>query len=248
MATRSWGVAASLTLALSLLAANGCDYSSETRRRTPPDLLVTGEVHYSQFREEIFIRHFFDDRRDGTFVDVGAWMPLKNSTTAYLELKLGWKGVAIDPAPGLAGRWAKERPNSKFVPYIVNDKGGGTETLYLGYGTSSVDPDHADVSEETRDRAPKTVEVETITLNKLLMKQGISKVDFMSMDIEGSEPQALAGFDIQSYRPELVCIEAGRPDTERRRLIAEYFEKNGYERIREYESPLDPNWYLRPKS
>ena len=43
---------------------------------------------------------------------------------------------------------------------------------------------------------PREVMVPTITLNDLLPKHGLEKIDFLSMDIELSEPKALAGFDI----------------------------------------------------
>ena len=54
--------------------------------------------------------------------------------------------------------------------------------------------------------------VPTTTLNRVLEKAGLTKIDFLNMDIELSEPKALAGFDIDRYQPELVCIEA-QPET-----------------------------------
>ena len=60
------------------------------------DILTKGEKLYSQMNEELIIRHFFDDRRDGFFLDVGAFDWKKASTTLYLERHLGWSGIAID--------------------------------------------------------------------------------------------------------------------------------------------------------
>ena len=64
------------------------------------------------------------------------------------------------------------------------------------------------------------------------------------MDIEQAEPAALAGFDIERYRPELVCIEAGESVRE---AIAAYFDAHGYERIDAYLSYDPVNWYYRPR-
>ena len=90
----------------------------------------------------------------------------------------------------------------------------------------------------------REVEVPSITLNDLLEKNGVSEIDFLSMDIEGSEPGALAGFDIGRFKPELVCIEAG---ISTRDQILTYFTANGYERIDAY-LPYDKvNWYFKPK-
>jgi hypothetical protein len=63
------------------------------------------------------------------------------------------------------------------------------------------------------------------------------------MDIEGHEPKALAGFDIERFRPELVCIEAGN-----REEIVDYFTQHGYERIEKYLEYDKVNWYFTPAS
>jgi hypothetical protein len=82
-----------------------------------------------------------------------------------------------------------------------------------------------------------------MTLNELLDEHGITKVDFLSLDIEQGEPAALAGFDIERFQPELVCVEASPPV---RSQLSEYFERHGYERIDAYVD-YDLNWYFRRK-
>ena len=92
---------------------------------------------------------------------------------------------------------------------------------------------------------PKTVEVPTITLDDLLDRSGVKKIDFLSMDIEGAEPLALAGFDIERFHPALVCIEVNLPVREE---IHAYFLSHGYERIDAYKKHDRVNWYYRPKA
>ena len=86
----------------------------------------------------------------------------------------------------------------------------------------------------------------TTTLDDLLGAQGITKVDFLSMDIEGSQLEALAGFSISRFRPDLVCIEASGPRPGHKELVAAYFEKNGYERIERYRKYEKANWFFKP--
>jgi hypothetical protein len=64
------------------------------------------------------------------------------------------------------------------------------------------------------------------------------------MDIEESEPPALAGFDIERFRPELVCIEAS-PSIQQ--ALLDYFTKHGYERIDRYLEADSVNWYFQPR-
>ena len=77
----------------------------------------------------------------------------------------------------------------------------------------------------------------TITLNDLLDKLEIKKIDFLTMDIELWEPQALAGFDIKRFLPELVCIEAHEPIRDE---ILRYFTENEYVRLEQYLLPDAP--------
>ena len=65
------------------------------------------------------------------------------------------------------------------------------------------------------------------------------------MDIELAEPKALAGFDIDRYRPALVCIE-GQHDV--RQEILNYFQRHGYVLIGRYLRADVKNLYFTPAS
>jgi FkbM family methyltransferase len=213
-------------------------------RRVPgsTDDVLSSEPLYSQHKEELIIRHFFADRRGGFFVDVGSYHWRRWSTTYYLEKHLGWSGIAIDALSELADGYTRNRPNTSFFNYIVTDHSGTRETLYKAGGLSSTKEDHLALFTEAPPE-PETVEVPTITLNELLDQNGVSRIDFLSMDIEQGEPAALAGFDIERFRPQLVCIEATRTI---RDAISAYFAAHDYERIDAYLEYDAQNWYYRP--
>jgi FkbM family methyltransferase len=211
----------------------------------PPSqhLLSRGEKLYSQHDEELIIRDFFNDERGGFFLDVGAWDWKEGSTTLYLEEKLGWSGIAIDAQPGLRAGYEQHRPATKFVNYLVTDRSGGVGKLYVNGQISSINEKHVRDFPGAKWDSPQPIEVPTITLNDLLSQNGVEHIDFLSMDIEGAEPKALAGFDINKYKPRLVCIEAS---PEIQDDILEYFASRGDELIDEY-LPFDGvNWYFRP--
>ena len=84
----------------------------------------------------------------------------------------------------------------------------------------------------------------TTSLTDLLVAQEVDEIDFLSMDIEGHEMKALAGFDIERFRPELVCIE-WRGSGE---ALLDYFASHGYERIDEYLEHDQVNWYFTPRA
>jgi FkbM family methyltransferase len=202
---------------------------------------------YSQNDEELLIRDFFDDRKGGFFVDVGSYHWEEISTTYFLEKYLGWSGIAIDAQAGFAEGYKKFRPKTKFFSYAVTDHSGDTLQLYLTGGTSSLNPEWYKffVKKDAETAPPVAVNVPTITLNDLLEKNGVTRIDFLTMDIEGAEPGALAGFDIDKYKPELVLIE---PTTGTRDPILAYFTQHGYERIDKYLERDKQSWYFKRKA
>lgn len=212
------------------------------------DVLTSGKKLYSQGNEELVIRDFFQDRRGGFFLDVGCSHYQKHSTTYYLEKHLGWSGIGID-ALDYRAEYEKHRPATRFENYIVTDHSGTLETFYRTVsegqrGFSSIYPE--------REFGGQPIEVEeiqvpTITLNELLEARGVEHLDLVSIDIERSAPAALAGFDIQRYRPALVVIEAGK-GFEYRRTLMTWFRAHRYERIEKYRAYDKGNWYFRPQT
>jgi hypothetical protein len=85
---------------------------------------------YTHGQEEELIRHFFRDRRDGFYFDIGCFDYKQTSTTYYLEEHLGWSGIGVDAEPAYRAGWARHRPRSKFYAYAVTDKSGETITFY----------------------------------------------------------------------------------------------------------------------
>jgi len=86
------------------------------------------------------------------------------------------------------------------------------------------------------------IHVPTITLTDLLDRNGIKKLDFLSIDVEGSEPEVLGGFDIDRFKPELVCIETNSNKDK----ILFFFVEHRYHRIDAYLIYDKENWYFTP--
>jgi FkbM family methyltransferase len=188
-----------------------------------------GPSHSSQFAEEWIVRDFFHDKRDGVFVDVGANDYQRDSTTYYLETALGWHGLAIDAQREFAEGYRTNRPRTQFYSFFVSDKTDAVADLFIPVNRHV----NATGTREAVDDGSKLEirEVATIRLDDLLTRTGIDHIDFLSMDIELAEPRALAGFDIDRFKPGLVCIEAHRTV---RQAILDYFQRHGYVVVGKY--------------
>lgn len=203
---------------------------------------LLGPGRYSEHEEEWLIRHFFDDKRDGIFVDVGANDYRTFSNTYFLEAELGWSGVAIEPLRQFEADYATYRPNTRFLPFFVSDQSDSEAKMYLIENHPLVTS--ADKGFTTQ-WSTDVVEVSapTATLDDLLDAEGISRIDLLNMDIELSEPAALAGFDIERFRPALVCIEA---HLKVRQQILNYFARHGYVLVGAYLRVDTQNLYFAP--
>jgi FkbM family methyltransferase len=229
-----------------LAAVSACHPSGRAAHRFPskvdPAALRAryGDALYSQDAEETLIRAFFEDRRNGVFLDVGAGDPVKNSTTYYLEKHLGWHGIAVDALAEYAVDYARLRPSTRFFSYFVGDKSGIRRDFY-----ASPERDFSSGSgDDPRGGTYQRRQVSTITLDDLLGREGVAHVDLLSLDIEGAEPAALAGFSIGRFQPALACVEIH--SAEFGRAIGEYFTLHGYREITAYRS-MDPiNRYFAP--
>jgi FkbM family methyltransferase len=201
-----------------------------------------GPDHYSEREEEWLIRDYFQDRRGGVFVDVGANHYKSASKTYYLESQLGWSGLAIEPQQQFAADYTAQRPRTKFLSFFVSDQSNELAKLYVT-GRSSLVASSDKAFVEQFGAIAEVRDVPTITLTDLLDAEGITHIDFLSMDIELHEPKALEGFDIQRFRPSLVCIEGLLPV---RQNILNYFARNGYVLVGKYMWADLENLYFVP--
>jgi FkbM family methyltransferase len=224
-------------------SAPACRRSAEGQRILPDkvDLAALhagyGEALYSQDDEETLIRAFFQDRRGGFFLDVGAGDPIRHSTTYYLEKHLGWTGIAVDAIAEYAEAYAKERPATRFFTYFVGDRSDAAHDFFV-----SADRNYSSATgSDPRGGVYQKRKVATIALDDLLKREQVSRLDFLSMDIEGSEPMALAGLNVARYRPELVCVEISTPEIGR--AISEYFALRGCREVSAYRAIDNINRY-----
>ncbi len=189
-------------------AAEGRVFLIRRTARSHPDSreVQARQKRFSRNTEEWLIRDYFRDRRNGAFLDVGA-NDYRNESNTYLETQLGWSGVAIDALEEFAAGYQEHRPRTQFFALLASDVADLTAQFFVPDTNKLV----TSVSRKfTEDEGHPGVAqaVPTTTLDVVLAKAGLSRLDFMSMDIELSEPKALAGFDIDRFHPALRCIEA----------------------------------------
>jgi len=202
-----------------------------------------GPQKWSENAEEWMIRDFFQEVRGGVFLDVGSADAQKGNNTYFLESQLGWSGIAVDALAEYGPSYERLRPRTRFLALFVSDHSADNATIYVSRRFEQYSSAARDFTADRASGDVATRQVPSITLNDLLSQAGISQLDFMSMDIELSEPKALAGFDLPRFRPRLVCIEA-HPET--RQAILDYFVARGYTVVGKYLRLDQTNLWFTP--
>lgn len=154
--------------------------------------------------QQRLVTAFFGEGYRGTFVDVGAADVQRNSQTYDLE-RAGWSGVLIEPRPDCAEQLRRQRRAPVFqVACSSPARAGTTMTLHLAGGHSSLNDEFVVAGL----RAEGEITVAVRTLDDILTEADMTApIDFVSIDVEGHEPEVLAGFDLQRWRPRLMVIE-----------------------------------------
>ena len=199
------------------------------------ELMPLGErfrTRQSTYAEEWIFRDFFQGQRGGFFVDIGAGHYQNGSNTHFLEIERGWRGIAVDAQEQYRVDYEKHRPATRFFTLFVSDVSDTDVRLHVPEAfpyAASADREFA--AAHRRGGEISDVRVPTITLNDLLQRERVDRIDLLVMDIELAEPRALAGFDIGRYRPRLVCIES---HPQNRQTLLNYFYDHGYVVVGKY--------------
>ncbi len=168
-------------------------------------------MNNEQGRVDLKILPYLKDIKNGFFVEAGALDGLFMSNTKILE-DLGWNGILIEPSLGAAEKCRKNRkaiveqcalvsPNHK-ENWVAGDfffdgkdgLGAWSGVHRNAYGIKSA------------------VKVQAVTLDRILKHHKVSKIDFLSLDVEGYEPEVLEGIDFSTTDITYILIEINTND------------------------------------
>ena len=176
------------------------------------------------------------DRRDGFFVEAGANDGLFQSNTALLERSFGWRGVLVEPSARACEQARANRSSPVYNCALVSSdyEGSTVSGDFDGYPMGSVDG--------ARLGRAGAYSVPARTLQSILDDQGVSHVDFLSLDAEGYELEILRGVDFARTTFSYMLIEL-YPDN--REPTVAHLSGAGYDLIVNYSgyNPEDnPQW------
>lgn len=178
-------------------------------------------VSYSQAGQEEWVIDYLDGLKGGFFLDIGAMEGKVMSNTHALEKDFGWTGLLVECKP----QWIEQLKNNRssiVVPYAMYSHNGWMNFRY-------------DREEIVKGYTNRGNPVPTITFPRLFEMHEVPEViDYMSIDIEGSELAALSTFPFDKHRIKVITCEHNSYlyGLENRDGLRELLQSNGYIMIR----------------
>ena len=177
-------------------------------------------IYYSEYGEDKWINENIKLPELGFYVDIGCADPRHNSNTAFLRAK-GWVGLAFDANIGWKERWQACGREHEFRPAIITTPGRCKFNL--------------DPAEPTLSRVTE-VDVRSDDFHGLAVSiepelRGVDRIDFLSIDVEGHEFNAIQTLDMNKHNPAVIISEYNTRGIGEDYRVKEYLESLGYSEV-----------------
>ena len=165
------------------------------------------KISYSYGGIDSLILDIFKNQKNGFYLDIGCGHPIKNNNT-YLLNKKGWSGINIDLDEENIDLFNSYRKKDVNLATAVSDKEGETD-LYFYHSKSALNTISKENADFQKAKVSSIKKIKTQTINKIIENSPFKdrKIDFLSVDVEGSELAILKNFDFTKYSPKVIVVE-----------------------------------------
>lgn len=206
----------------------------------------------SQLRQDLNVIEFYNFKKNGFFVDIGASDGISLSNTYLLEKNYDWRGICVEPIFDDFKKLLINRNNSICVNkavFSVSDieMDFAIKNFNMCSGLIQTMDDKVVIDNKVHDRSvnhdlKKIIKVHTVTLNNLLERNNSPEfIDYLSLDTEGSELEILKSVNFNKYKFGIIDVEHNFVEP-RRSEIRNLLESNGYKFNKE--NNFDDNYIL----
>ena len=159
------------------------------------------------FGEDLFIQNYFKNKPKGFYVDVGCYHPLQGNNT-HLLYKNGWSGINFDINHYSIKLFNFLRKRDLNIHSGISRKKSKL-TMYYRKEINMLNTLDEKIAKIHFRNGYKKKNIQVNTLNFFISKKfkKLNKIDFINIDVEGYELDALKSLNFSIYKPQLICIE-----------------------------------------
>ena len=153
------------------------------------------------------IQQIFKSQKKGIYIDIGCGHPIKNNNT-YLLNKKGWSGINIDLDIDNIELFKIYRPKDLNICAAISDEMKETD-LFFYHSRSALNTIDKKTANYQKAKVTSIKKIKTTTLNNVLGESiyNSSNIDFLSIDVEGSELSVLKNFNFHKFKPKVIVVE-----------------------------------------
>tara|TARA_B100001029_G_scaffold177401_1_gene182035 strand:- start:2153 stop:2743 length:591 start_codon:yes stop_codon:yes gene_type:complete len=157
--------------------------------------------------EDLVIKDYTKNIKKGFYVDLGCYHPLHLSNT-YLLYKNSWSGINVDISEFSVDLFNFMRPNDLNINSAVSNTDDEI-TFYYQKKLSQLSTIKKDISKIRFQGLIKEKKIKSFKLNTILDNSNYKnrKIDFLNIDLEGADLEALKSLNFEIYKPKIICIE-----------------------------------------
>lgn len=194
--------------------------------------------HNSQYGQDILIDSIFCGKLNGYFIEAGAEDGEFLSNTLFFERFRGWRGLLVEPSSDAAIQLRSKKRIASFLPNCLSDK-----AIIREYGLACPVGSRGICTKITYDAVETLKQTHTdymvaqmvcIPLPTVLAALNVFKIDYMSLDVEGSELAVLKTIPIETFEITAISIEIvtlplyGHKIAENLRAVRSFFAKQRF--------------------
>ena len=185
---------------------------------------------YSMDGEDVEIFGYFKNKKNGFYVDVGAYHPIERNNTMLLY-KQGWEGINIDISNFSIKLFNHLRPRDINLNLAISKNEGDVE-MYFQKKISQLSTIKKNQAEKSFQGNIKIKKINSKTLTSVLDNSRFKgrKIDLLDIDVEGADIDVLESLDFGRYSPEIICVEVIEENNEGSRIF-NFLREKGYKKI-----------------
>ncbi len=174
------------------------------------------EKFFSQAGQDKIIKnHFFQNKKNGFFIEIGAYDGIIGSNCYHFEKFLNWEGIAIE-ASKIQYDKLKNNRKCKTVNKAISNKIKDVEFVEVIEGLTQMSGINNEnntaiqIINNNENSKTKISKITTTTFEEEIKSN--FEIDYLSIDIEGEELDLLKSIDFNKYTIKVISVENNVPD------------------------------------
>ncbi|XP_066146610.1 protein Star [Euwallacea fornicatus] len=170
------------------------------------------EVQEPTFADTEFVLKLLNFKKNGIFVEAGAYSDGKTSKTEVLERKFNWKGLLIQPDPRHYFNLRRHnRAKSQCVHACLSPMPYPREVTLHNENDVKIN----DIRSNSIDNPDwLVIRVKCFPLYSLLLAMNSSNVDYLSLATDGTELQVLETLPFDRVKIEIIGVDLSENDSD----------------------------------